>query len=73
VNITTNGESSSIDQLSVQQYLVSLGIDPRRVAVELNRDILPKAQYASTQLQEGDSLEIVHFVGGGNSPLAAKP
>jgi sulfur carrier protein len=42
-----------------------LGIDPRRVAVELNREILPKDRYAGTPLGAGDSLEIVHFVGGG--------
>jgi len=66
VNITTNGEAACIDPLSVQDYLVTLGIDPRRVAVELNRDILPKAQYPSTLLKEGDCLEIVHFVGGGS-------
>ncbi|QXE89355.1 sulfur carrier protein ThiS [Geomonas subterranea] len=65
MNITTNGEAVSIDPLTVQQYLVSLGIDPRRVAVELNQEILPKAQYESTLLNEGDTLEIVHFVGGG--------
>ncbi|MBU5614341.1 sulfur carrier protein ThiS [Geomonas azotofigens] len=65
MNITTNGEAVSIDPLTVQQYLVSLGIDPRRVAVELNLDILPKAQYETTRLKEGDALEIVHFVGGG--------
>jgi sulfur carrier protein len=66
VNITTNGEAASIEPLSVHDYLVSLGIDPRRVAVELNRDILPKAQYQETLLKEGDALEIVHFVGGGS-------
>jgi len=66
VNITTNGEAVSIDPLTVQEYLVSLGIDPRRVAVELNLDILPKAQYPTTILKEGDSLEIVQFVGGGS-------
>ncbi|QWV94087.1 sulfur carrier protein ThiS [Geomonas oryzisoli] len=65
MNITTNGEAVSIDPLTVQQYLVSLGIDPRRVAVELNMDILPKAQYETTLLKDGDALEIVHFVGGG--------
>jgi sulfur carrier protein len=65
VNITTNGEAVSTDPLTVQEYLTSLGIDPRRVAVELNRDILPKAQYETTMLKEGDCLEIVHFVGGG--------
>ena len=66
MNITTNGEAASIDPLSVQEYLISLGIDPRRVAVELNRDILPKAQYQDTLLKDGDCLEIVHFVGGGS-------
>jgi sulfur carrier protein len=65
VQITVNGEASSIEPLSVQDYLLALGIDPRRVAVELNRDILPKAEYPSTLLKEGDALEIVHFVGGG--------
>jgi thiamine biosynthesis protein ThiS len=65
VNITTNGEAVSIDPLTIQEYLVSLGIDPRRVAVELNLEILPKAQYETTQLKDGDTLEIVHFVGGG--------
>jgi sulfur carrier protein len=65
VNITINGETASIEALSVQDYLLQLGIDPRRVAVELNRDILPKAEYQGTVLKEGDNLEIVHFVGGG--------
>lgn len=69
MNITTNGAAVSIEPLSVQDYLISLDIDPRRVAVELNRDILPKAQYQETLLKEGDTLEIVHFVGGG-SPVS---
>lgn len=68
MNIITNGEAASIEPATVQEYLVSLGIDPRRVAVELNLEILPKAQYQETLLKEGDSLEIVHFVGGG-APL----
>jgi len=65
VNITINGEAASIEPLSVLDYLCQLGIDPRRVAVELNREILPKGAYPDTALKEGDSLEIVHFVGGG--------
>ena len=51
--------------MSVLQFLESLAIDPRRVAVELNQDILPKADYETTILHAGDALEIVHFVGGG--------
>ncbi|GFO69462.1 thiamine biosynthesis protein ThiS [Geomonas limicola] len=65
MNITVNGEAQAIEPVSVQGYLEGLGIDPRRVAVELNREILPKAEYAGTLLKDGDSLEIVHFVGGG--------
>jgi sulfur carrier protein len=65
VNITINGEAATIDPLSVQAYLEQLGIDPRRVAVELNREILPKGAYLGTTLKDGDSIEIVHFVGGG--------
>lgn len=65
MNITINGEAASIEPLSVQDYLLTIGIDPRRVAVELNREILPKADYPGTRLKDGDNLEIVHFVGGG--------
>ena len=65
MNITINGEATTIEALSVQDYLLQLGIDPRRVAVELNREILPKGAYPGTILKDGDSLEIVHFVGGG--------
>ena len=45
--------------------LNDLGLDARNVAVELNREILKKAGYASTVLGESDRIEIVHFVGGG--------
>lgn len=65
LEITVNGESRTTTTLSVLDYLRSLEIDPARVAVELNRDILPKGEYASTLLKQGDQLEIVHFVGGG--------
>jgi thiamine biosynthesis protein ThiS len=43
----------------------ALGMKPDRVAVELNRDIVPRSLWSETQLHEGDRLEIVHFVGGG--------
>jgi len=42
-----------------------LGMKGDRVAVELNRQIVPRAQWNDTRLQDGDRLEIVHFVGGG--------
>ncbi len=51
--------------LTLAGLLESLGVDPRRVAVERNLEIVPKAAYASTVLQQGDRVEIVQFVGGG--------
>jgi sulfur carrier protein len=65
VQIVVNGEPTHIQAMSVLAYLASLSIDPKRVAVELNLDILPKADYGATLLRDGDRLEIVHFVGGG--------
>ncbi len=65
VQIAVNGEEHTVAAMTVLAFLASLGIDPQRVAVELNLDILQKSDYASTELKEGDRLEIVHFVGGG--------
>ncbi|HET6421172.1 MAG TPA: sulfur carrier protein ThiS [Geobacteraceae bacterium] len=65
MEITVNGEKKSVSPMSVLQFLESVGIDHRRVAVEYNLDILPKDTYEKTILKEGDHLEIVHFVGGG--------
>ena len=47
--------------------IVELSMKADRVAVELNREIAPRATWAETTLNEGDRLEIVHFVGGGSS------
>ncbi len=65
MEITVNGDKTTIEEMSVLSYLETLDIDPRRVAVELNLDILPKAEYETTVLSDGDRIEIVHFVGGG--------
>ena len=65
MEITVNGNKSTIDKMSVIAYLGTLDIDPKRVAVELNLDILPKADYETTVLNDGDRIEIVQFVGGG--------
>ncbi len=65
MQITVNGETAVIAKMSVLDYLRTLEIDPARVAVELNLDILPKAKYAETVIADGDRIEIVHFVGGG--------
>lgn len=65
MEIIVNGEPRSMAAMSVRQLLESLGIDPRRVAVELNSAILPKSDYEQGTLNDGDRIEIVHFVGGG--------
>ena len=64
--IRINGTNiEQITQKTVAEYLLENGYDIRRVAVERNGDILPKPQYESTVLEDGDCLEIVSFVGGG--------
>ncbi len=65
MEIIVNGEPYKIAEMTILDFLNSIGIDPKRVAVELNLDILPKEGYPTTLLQDGDKLEIVHFVGGG--------
>jgi len=66
INIKINGEEREIASgLSVAALLEELQIRPARVVVERNRAIVARDAYGSTQLAEGDSLEIVHFVGGG--------
>lgn len=64
--ININGECiENIEGKTVAEYLTTRGYDTKRVAVELNGDILPKVQYDSTFFQDGDCVEVVSFVGGG--------
>jgi len=66
VKIRVNGEEREIaGGLSIARLLDELQIRPGRVVVELNRDIVARDAHGSTLLNEGDALEIVHFVGGG--------
>ena len=68
MKIVINGEDRefiSIDSLS--DLLAQLGMKPDRVAVELNRELVPRDRWPATMLSDGDKLEIVHFVGGGCS------
>lgn len=66
MTVTINGEPREIpDGLNVAELLGHLGITADRVAIERNRDILPRAQWKGTVVAANDSYEIVHFVGGG--------
>ena len=63
--VKINGESFDVEGKSIKNFLLDAGYDTKRVAVELNGDILPKSQYEDTYLADGDSVEVVSFVGGG--------
>ena len=66
MQLTINGEARSFETpLTIGTLLDQLGLKQDRVAVEYNRKLLPRSQWAATSLAEGDSLEIVQFVGGG--------
>jgi thiamine biosynthesis protein ThiS len=66
MNLIINGEDRQFDSaLTISALVDRLGMKPDRVAVELNRQLMPRERWATTPLADDDRLEIVHFVGGG--------
>jgi len=66
MRIQLNGEPFELpDGESVEALLTRLDLVGRRVAVELNLDIVPRSQHAATALCDGDQVEVVHAIGGG--------
>lgn len=66
MNLMLNGEQRGFQGVGDVAALVeALGLDARKVAVELNLEIVPRSAYAATALADGDRIEIVHFIGGG--------
>ena len=66
ITIVVNGERREIESgLSLEAFLRSLALDPRAVVVERNREIVRRPALESTTLEDGDQVELVHFVGGG--------
>lgn len=65
ITITLNGEARQVREGSIADLVAALGLDVKKVAVERNREIVPRSTLADVALAEGDALEIVHFVGGG--------
>ena len=63
--VKVNGTELDIAGKTLSEYLAASSFDPRRIAVERNGDIVFKSQYDTAVLKDGDSLEIVSFVGGG--------
>ena len=67
VNLTVNGEAQRFERpLSVSELLARLDLDARKIALERNLEIVPRSSYDRMMLGEGDQIEIVHFIGGGN-------
>jgi thiazole synthase len=67
MEVVINGDERrfAAPHFSVLGLLEELGLDPRKIAVERNREIVPRSAYAQTPVHDGDRLEIVHFIGGG--------
>ncbi len=66
IAITLNGEPRRVPAgQSIAALVAAMALDPAKVAVELNLEIVPRSTLANVQLADGDALEIVHFVGGG--------
>ena len=66
MQVTVNDEPRALGAgATVAELIESLGLGPRRVAVEVNHTLVPRADYAATRLADGDAVEIIHFVGGG--------
>ncbi len=65
VIIYLNGESRTVSTGTLIDLVSELGLEQRMIAIERNLEVVPKSEYASTQLKEGDRIELVHMIGGG--------
>jgi thiamine biosynthesis protein ThiS len=66
MNITVNGENRTLQEAtSLAQLVELLGLKDKRIAVEVNRDIVPRSEYGSFMLSDNDTVEIVNAIGGG--------
>jgi thiamine biosynthesis protein ThiS len=66
MDITVNGDEKRFDgPMTVAGLLSALALEPRKIAVERNLEIVPKSRFGETALADGDRIEIVQFVGGG--------
>ena len=66
MRLTINGEDKQIDGVAdIAGLVAALGLNPKKVAVERNLEIVPRSLYGSTRIADGDRIEIVNFVGGG--------
>ena len=63
--VCINGKDTDAAGKSISEYLAGTQYDIKRIAVEKNGEIIPKAEYSATVINDGDNIEIVSFVGGG--------
>ena len=66
ITITVNNEPQQLNQTcSLADFLITQGLTGKRLAVELNRQIVPRSQHPVQMLSDGDKMEIIHAIGGG--------
>jgi len=65
LEIHLNGEQKQVTAANVAELLRELGMENRMIAIERNREVIPKSQYNETVLNHGDRIEVVHMIGGG--------
>ncbi len=65
MKLTINGEEREVRATDLSGLIAELGLDPRKVAVERNLEIVPRSRHGATLVAEGDRIEMVQFVGGG--------
>ena len=71
MTIVLNGEDKQIDsQSNIEQLLKSLNLDDKRLAVEINQEIIPRSDFSSRILNESDRVEIVQAIGGGDGSIS---
>lgn len=63
--VKINGQEQDVAGMTVLEYVASANYNAARIAVEINGDIVPKSTYGEIILKEGDTVEVVSFVGGG--------
>ena len=74
LRLSLNGEAREFPSpLTIAALLDHLALDPKKIAVERNLEIVPRSSYEQVGLNEGDRLEIVHFIGGGNEAVPVGP
>jgi thiamine biosynthesis protein ThiS len=67
LRVQVNGEVREVpEKITLDELVRELSLAPERLAIELNREVVRRAAWPETQMREGDTVEIVHFVGGGS-------